>query len=99
MSIENIKILQCGGGWPTNIGNAFIDIGAHYSIKKVRPNSKVYLASSLSPWFYYNYGKPQRFGLIKNVLEWRDLVQKLIVERSNNTRGLLKLRQKWEILS
>lgn len=31
-----------------------------------------------------------------NVIEWKDLQEKLVVERPKNTRGLLKLRQKWE---
>lgn len=31
-----------------------------------------------------------------NVLEWKALRQRLIVERPNNTRGLLKLQQRWE---
>jgi len=34
-----------------------------------------------------------------NVIEWKDLEQKLTVERPNNTRGLLKLQQTWEVIS
>ncbi len=33
-----------------------------------------------------------------NVIEWKDLAEKLFVERLANTRGLLKLRQTWEII-
>lgn len=33
-----------------------------------------------------------------NVLEWGGVAQKLIVERPNNTRGLLKLKQTWEVI-
>jgi lipopolysaccharide transport system ATP-binding protein len=33
-----------------------------------------------------------------NVLEWKDLEEKLIVERPNNTRGFLKLKQTWEMI-
>lgn len=33
-----------------------------------------------------------------NVLEWKNLKQKLYIERSNNTRGFLKLRQIWEVM-
>jgi len=33
-----------------------------------------------------------------NVLEWRDFEEKLIVERPQNTRGLLKLKQTWEVI-
>jgi len=34
-----------------------------------------------------------------NVLEWKDLEQKLIVKRPNNTRGFLKLQQTWEVIT
>ena len=37
-------------------------------------------------------------GEESNVLEWKDLEQKLIVERQNNTRGSLKLRQNWKVI-
>jgi len=34
-----------------------------------------------------------------NVQEWKDLEQKLIIERPNNSRGLLKLRRAWEVIN
>jgi ABC-type Fe3+/spermidine/putrescine transport system ATPase subunit len=33
-----------------------------------------------------------------NVIEWKNLPQKLIVERPNDTRGLVKLPHKWEVI-
>lgn len=63
---NEIKILHCGGGWPTNIGNAFIDFGIRYSIKKAMPNSKVYFASNAVSWIYYTYSKPKRLEFIRN---------------------------------
>jgi lipopolysaccharide transport system ATP-binding protein len=33
-----------------------------------------------------------------NTIEWKDLDQKLTVERPNNTRGFLKLPNKWEVI-
>ena len=57
---KEIKVLHCGGGWPTNIGNAFIDFGIRYLIKKTIPNSKVYFASNAMNWIYYKYGNPKR---------------------------------------
>ncbi len=33
-----------------------------------------------------------------NVIEWKNLDQKIIVDRPNNTRGYLKLRQTWEMV-
>ena len=55
-----MKILHCGGGWPTNIGNAFIDFGISYLIKKTIPNSKVYFASNAMNWIYHQYGNQKR---------------------------------------
>ena len=60
MSDKEIKILHCGGGWPTNIGNAFIDFGIRYLIKKTIPNSEVYFASNAMNWLYHRYGYPKR---------------------------------------
>jgi len=60
MSDKKIKILHCGGGWPTNIGNAFIDFGIRYLIKKTIPNSEVYFASNAMNWIYYTYGNQKR---------------------------------------
>jgi ABC-type Fe3+/spermidine/putrescine transport system ATPase subunit len=33
-----------------------------------------------------------------NVIEWIDLRKRLLVERPKNTRGLLKLKQTWEVI-
>lgn len=54
------KILHCGGGWPTNIGNAFIDFGIRYLIKETLPNSEVYFASNAMNWVYHKYGNSKR---------------------------------------
>lgn len=35
-------IVQCGGGWPTNIGNAFIDLGSMYTLNRAREYIKLY---------------------------------------------------------
>jgi hypothetical protein len=45
---REITIIQCGGGWPTNIGNAFIDLGSIYTLKKVCEKSRILLLSNLS---------------------------------------------------
>ena len=34
-----------------------------------------------------------------NLLEWKNLEQNLVVERPNDTRGFLKLCQKWEVIT
>jgi hypothetical protein len=33
-----------------------------------------------------------------NVIEWRKVPEKLVVERPNHVRGFFKLRQKWELI-
>jgi len=47
-----MKILFYAGGWPTNIGNAFIDYGSIYTIKTAVPNAEVYFAIELPRWFF-----------------------------------------------
>ena len=59
---EKIKILHCGGGWPTNIGNAFIDFGIRFLIKETMPNSEVYFASNAMNWVYRKYGNSKKKG-------------------------------------
>ena len=44
-------IVHWGGAWLTNIGNAFIDLGSMYSIKKALGESNVVLSSSLPKCF------------------------------------------------
>ena len=51
-----MEILHCGGGWPTNIGNAFIDFGIQYLVKKTIPNSEYHFASNAPNWIYNHYG-------------------------------------------
>lgn len=55
-----MEILHCGGGWPTNIGNAFIDFGLRYLIKETMPKSKVYFASNATNWIYHKYGNSKK---------------------------------------
>ncbi len=47
-----MNILFCGGGWPINVGNAFIDYGSMYMLRKAFPNDKVYFNSLLPRWFF-----------------------------------------------
>jgi hypothetical protein len=51
-----MKILHCGGGLPTNIGNAFIDFGIQYLIKETMPNSEIYFTSNAPNSIYSRYG-------------------------------------------
>jgi hypothetical protein len=48
---HEVTFLQCGGGWVTNIGNAFIDMGAMYALRKAVQQSKIALFSTLPKGF------------------------------------------------
>jgi len=50
MSNESTHVLHHGGGWSTNVGNAFIDLGAMYSLRQVSDDVSVHLASSFGRW-------------------------------------------------
>lgn len=67
---KEVKILCCGGGWPTNIGNAFIDLGIHCSIKMAVPNSKVYSASNAVSWIFHTYNRRKI-----NFLDLRSIIE------------------------
>jgi hypothetical protein len=51
-----MKILYYGAGWPTNIGNAFIDLGAMALLKEADPNATVGFASEMPRWFFNQKG-------------------------------------------
>ena len=42
------SIIIYGGGWVNNMGNAFIQIGSQYSIKKVLPGANIHIVDSNS---------------------------------------------------
>jgi len=46
------RIVYWGGCWTNNIGNAFIDYGAIYTIKKACPDADIHLTSEFSRWLY-----------------------------------------------
>ena len=43
-------ILQRGGGWATNIGNAFIDLGSMFALESATENTNVHLNSTYGRW-------------------------------------------------
>ena len=49
---EAIRILYYGAGWPTNIGNAFIDLGAMAVLRAAAPNAQIAFASEMPRWFF-----------------------------------------------
>lgn len=54
------RILYYGGGWPTNIGNAFIDLGAMALLRAACPDAQVGLASELASWLFVCGARPPR---------------------------------------
>ncbi|MGC8861385.1 MAG: polysaccharide pyruvyl transferase family protein [Armatimonadota bacterium] len=47
-----MRILFFGGGWPTNIGNAFIDLGAMALLRTAFPSAQIAFGSGLPRWFF-----------------------------------------------
>ena len=52
---RKITIIQSGGGWPTNIGNAFIDLGSMYTLNRAleEKESDVVLSSNFPKSFLF----------------------------------------------
>jgi hypothetical protein len=46
------RILYYGAGWPTNIGNAFIDLGAMALLHAAAPNAQISFASEMPRWLF-----------------------------------------------
>ena len=62
---EAIRILYYGAGWPTNIGNAFIDLGAMALLRAAAPNAQIAFASEMPRWFFRRGNRTslqKRFG-------------------------------------
>lgn len=54
---RKITVLHNGGGWITNIGNAFLDFGSMQSIKEACPDADTHLTSVLNRWVSYHMNK------------------------------------------
>ncbi len=67
-STNALRILYYGAGWPTNIGNAFIDLGAIALLRRAVPDAEIAFASEMPRWFFkYSHDqskvkKSWRFG-------------------------------------
>ena len=48
--MKKIAVLHIGGGWITNIGNAFLDIGSVESVHLACPDAEIYFCSVLNRW-------------------------------------------------
>lgn len=65
-----LNILYYGGGWPTNIGNAFIDLGAMAILKMAVPDSKIVFASEMPRWFF-DHPAPEQMSKSWQLGPWR----------------------------
>lgn len=61
---EEITISFYGGGWPTNIGNSFIGLGAVHLLKTTAPASKIHVASGLPKWIFGASDKSSKSRLL-----------------------------------
>lgn len=50
---KKMNITYLGGAWPTNIGNAFIDLGSMHSLKSASPGCNIRFYSEVPQWFFY----------------------------------------------
>lgn len=66
-----LNILYYGGGWPTNIGNAFIDLGAIAILKMAAPDSRIFFASEMPRWFLGHSSPKQTFVKSINFRSWQ----------------------------
>ena len=67
MACERITYL--GGCWPTNIGNAFIDLGAMHSLRLAMPGCQVSLVSQLPRWLFDKKGKAENAFRFEGLLD------------------------------
>lgn len=73
MNAREVSILIKGGGWVTNIGNAFLDIGLIGILKKCLPQAHIFLLSNTPYWLNYEI-KKNLFNKITKKLFKKDLI-------------------------
>lgn len=57
---NKFRILYYCSGWPINIGNAFIDLGATAILRAALPQAQIYFASEMPRWIFDFAEKGQR---------------------------------------
>ena len=63
---EMTNILYCGHGWAPNIGNAFIDKGILYQLKKSFPNVIIHEVSNTNSYLDNKYSIKRPYNLFRN---------------------------------
>ncbi len=55
-----LTILYYCSGWPINIGNAFLDLGALAILRAAFPDANIVLASEMSRWIFFNSWREEK---------------------------------------
>jgi len=75
--MKRITILQNGGGWTTNIGNAFIDLGSMECLSgaaiKANIKANIHLTSVLGRWIFYQVSRGIKGYLLKQPGETKNV--------------------------
>lgn len=65
-TLADLRILYYGAGWPTNIGNAFLDLGAMELLREAAPEARIGFASEMPRFFLQRRRRwKERYGLEK----------------------------------
>jgi len=95
------QIAYFGGAWPTNIGNAFVDLGSIQSLKMAAPNSRIHFVSGLPKWLF---ARPdiQRGSTILRLPRWlfkqTHIKNRSVIERLP-LRGREKIKNCFDLVS
>jgi hypothetical protein len=57
---SRLTILYYCSGWPINIGNAFLDLGALAILRAALPDANIVLASEMPRWIFFNSWKEEK---------------------------------------
>ncbi len=57
LGANTLRILYYCSGWPTNIGNAFIDLGAIALLRAAAPHARIAFASEMPRWIFEHADK------------------------------------------
>jgi hypothetical protein len=76
-SARPIRILYYGGAWPTNIGNAFIDLGAIALLREAVPVAQIAFASEMPRWFLRHGRREAKRRIIAQRLGFRLVLEQI----------------------
>ncbi len=83
-SLKQSRILYYGAGRPTNIGNAFIDLGAMAILKGAIPGLEIAFASEMPRWFFTHAQTERSFAEKRNILSRHKSRSQVVKPSSDN---------------